>query len=254
MSAEREHEPRFSNYEIRAFALETMREQTIFGVDSGAYERFIAALMGLRDRIEGKWWSDSLEGVWHDSVPWSEKTFPRSTPQSIANHILSEAKELVSNPYDPAEAADIALLLGHLQYKLKITLALEAARKFALNKERVWGQPNSEGFVEHVRDEPSRNYIKLGKNGLPIGVGRTGDETQEEVDPQPKEKPTIEVDAVWDERCIEVEKGVPTGRSGTIVFYKIGSRQFAKEPVWDDEPQASEVRPMQQSNGSRPRS
>jgi hypothetical protein len=238
MSAEREHEPRFSNYEIRAFALEGIR----FGEgasESVTHEKRVSELMALRDRIEAKWWGDSLEGVWHDSVPWSEKTFPQATAQSIASHILSEAKELVKNPYDPAEAADIALLLGHLQYNLKITIALEAARKFAINKERKWGPVNNEGFVEHVRDEPKPgyNYMKMGPDGRPYGIGNTN----EQEEPKGEERPTIEVDAKWYETCVETSNGELTGRTGKVLFYKIGSRTFAKPPVWDSEPSASTV-------------
>lgn len=157
-----------------------------------------------------------IEDVWEKSVPWSEETFPLSTPESIAAHILSEAKELAENPYDETEQADIILLLGHLAYRTATKPALAAWQKLQVNKQRKWGSVNEQGFVEHVKEEEGG-----------------------EAEPQAKKRPTIEVDAVWDERVWEAERGTKTGRMGTITFYKVGGRQFAKPIVWDDEPQAS---------------
>lgn len=156
----------------------------------------------------------TLENLWSESAPWSDKTFPNSTPQSIANHLFSEAEELKADPYDAKEIADVALLLGHLASRVDVDIASVARQKFEINQTREWGEPNEEGFVEHVRQEGEKKAEK---------------------------KPTIEVDALWHETVYEVKEGRKTGRVGKILCYKIGGRSFAKEPVWEGEPQATEV-------------
>lgn len=96
---------------------------------------------------------ERLEDVFAESTVWSDQTFPQSTPQSIANHLLSEAKELQQNPFDVSEIADVLLLLAHLASRVGVDLAKVVRIKFEINKQRKWGEVNEEGFVEHVREE-----------------------------------------------------------------------------------------------------
>lgn len=204
--------PIVSDYQLRQLVnqagFKVMDEN---GFDTGAYR--LAKF--LRDKIE----ESTLEGgVWSESVPWSDQTFPLSTPQSIANHLLSEAEELAADPYDAKEIADIALLLGHLASKVDVNVASVARQKFEVNQKREWGKPNERGFVEHVRQEGEQTKAK---------------------------RPTIEVDAVWHETVFEVSEGKKTGRTGKALHYRIGGRTFAKEPVWD-ESQATEMRPVRE--------
>lgn len=189
------------------------------GADSQAYKfaKFLRAELAKH----------TLEGVWSETAPWSDRTFPQSTPQSIANHLLSEAQELAENPYDAREIADIALLLGHLASRVDVDVASVAYQKYEINQKRDWGKPNEKGFVEHVRQE--------------------GEQKKEK-------RPTIEVDALWHETVYEVSKGKKTGRTGTILYYRIGGRTFAKEPVWNDEPQTTEMRPVRESDEATARS
>lgn len=189
---------------VNQFGLSITDRET--GADTQAYKfaKFLRAELAKH----------TLEGVWSETAPWSDRTFPQSTPQSIANHLLSEAQELAANPYDTKEIADIALLLGHLASRLSVDVASVAYQKFEINQKREWGKPNEKGFVEHVRQE--------------------GEQKEEK-------RPTIEVDALWYETVCEVGKKGKTGRTGKVLMYSIGGRTFAKEPIWDDEPQAAEV-------------
>ncbi len=95
-----------------------------------------------------------LELVMAEATAWADETFPNATAHSRAAHLLKEAKELAAHPTDPAEMADIALLLGHLAAGVGVNLAEAAARKLAVNRARQWGKPDVEGVVEHVREFP----------------------------------------------------------------------------------------------------
>lgn len=81
---------------------------------------------------------------------WADETFPTSTPASILAHLRTEVTEL-SVSLEPEEAADCLLLLLHFAHKRGFSLMQEARRKFAINQTRTWGEPNEEGFVEHIR-------------------------------------------------------------------------------------------------------
>lgn len=96
----------------------------------------------------------NLDTVLRDSSKWADKTFPLSTSSSRAAHLLREAKELQEKPEDSSEIADVLLLTAHLAMGERgpsIDLSVAADEKLAINKSRKWGQPDSEGVVEHLR-------------------------------------------------------------------------------------------------------
>lgn len=84
---------------------------------------------------------------------WQAETFPRATPQSCANHLLSEATELKNAPRDPREMADVFMLLIGCANAAGVDLASAAREKLEENRERTWGAENSQGFIEHVKPE-----------------------------------------------------------------------------------------------------
>lgn len=83
---------------------------------------------------------------------WASKVFDKATPESICAHLRKEVLELSEKPYDAEEAADCILLILHLAYKQNWDLQHEIIRKLKINKQRIWGDINVEGFVEHVRE------------------------------------------------------------------------------------------------------
>lgn len=92
-----------------------------------------------------------------DCGRWSEKTFPKSTPESIASHLLEEVDEIFiavkesDNVQTAFEIADVMLLLIHLAHKLDIDLGLAVIDKFQKNKNRQWEtEPNEKGYFKHV--------------------------------------------------------------------------------------------------------
>ena len=82
---------------------------------------------------------------------WGCETFSKATNTTIIAHLKREVNEL-EDDCDPEEAADCLLLLLHLAHREKFDLLAEAQKKFAINKKRKWGEPDSEGVVEHIRE------------------------------------------------------------------------------------------------------
>lgn len=95
----------------------------------------------------------TLDALARDIWPWARSTFPQATAQSWAKHLRKEARELDERPTSGEEMADIFHLLAGIAGVTGTDLAAEVARKFAINKARVWGEPDPEtGVVEHVRE------------------------------------------------------------------------------------------------------
>lgn len=96
----------------------------------------------------------SLDVLARDIQAWGARTFPDSTPASTAEHLRREVVELLENPGHREEQADVFHLLVQLARVTGNDLAADVAWKFAINQRRAWGQPDSDGVVEHVREVP----------------------------------------------------------------------------------------------------
>jgi hypothetical protein len=81
---------------------------------------------------------------------WGDRTFPQSTPRSVLAHFKKESKELIDDE-TAVEAADCLMLLLHFAHKMGFSLRDQVRQKFEVNKGRVWGKPDADGVVEHVR-------------------------------------------------------------------------------------------------------
>ena len=81
---------------------------------------------------------------------WGDIVFTKSTPHNIVTHLRREVNEL-SESHSPEEGADCFLLLLHHAHECGYDLMAEAIKKFQINKGRKWGEPDSEGVVEHIR-------------------------------------------------------------------------------------------------------
>lgn len=112
-------------------------------------ENSILAAAEARAREENQ----TLDSLAAEIREWQDATFPTATAASAAKHLLSEAHELVAQPTDPEEMADIFLLVIAVANKAGVNLAEAAAAKLAKNKARKWGKPNADGYVEHVKDD-----------------------------------------------------------------------------------------------------
>lgn len=94
----------------------------------------------------------TLDSLASEIRTWQAATFPRATPVSVAEHLRREADELAGEPSNPEEMADIFHLLVAAAEANGYDLVDVVATKFAVNRSRVWGQPDEHGVVEHVRE------------------------------------------------------------------------------------------------------
>jgi hypothetical protein len=83
---------------------------------------------------------------------WGNKTFTKASQMSRLAHLKREVNELIESQ-DPKEAADCLILLLHWSYNAGVDLFEVAKVKHEINKMRVWGEPDSEGVVEHIKNE-----------------------------------------------------------------------------------------------------
>lgn len=106
---------------------------------------------GVED-IRHRDFAPSLDALARDIRAWQAVTFPHATPSSVAEHLRREAEELASAPMSPEEIADIFHLLVAAAEVNRYDLGELVARKFAINQQRVWGEPEPvTGVVEHIR-------------------------------------------------------------------------------------------------------
>lgn len=87
---------------------------------------------------------------------WANKTFPGSNLRTKLTHLhreLIELKEARRDTQVAEECADMFLILLHICHSLNIDLGEEAECKLEVCKGRIWGKPDTEGVIEHVRED-----------------------------------------------------------------------------------------------------
>lgn len=100
-----------------------------------------------------------------DCGRWAEKTFPKSTPETIVSHLKEEILEVAEavnlgnrvpcKNIDgiSEEMADVILLLFHLAHKKGIDLGSAIIDKFEKNQKRIWStEPTKGGHFKHIEE------------------------------------------------------------------------------------------------------
>ena len=101
----------------------------------------------------------SLELFWKGLSDWSQDCFGLDKdrgPQGPINHLMKECGEVLENPTDLEEYADLLFLVFDATRRAGFTydgLVKAAFDKLAKNKSREWNKPTSDGVIEHVRTE-----------------------------------------------------------------------------------------------------
>lgn len=80
---------------------------------------------------------------------WGRNTFNSPTREGILLHLREEVKELLDEPADCLEMADIVILLIQLAALDDIKLEHAIENKFNINKVRQWEEPDDNGIVRH---------------------------------------------------------------------------------------------------------
>lgn len=95
-----------------------------------------------------------MKQLFKEITEWQHKVFTKANTQSKLAHLQQEVIELVKEPYSDEEYADCFLLLiGAWESRGKnYEELLQCIRqKFEVNKKRNWGEPDSEGVVNHIK-------------------------------------------------------------------------------------------------------
>lgn len=82
---------------------------------------------------------------------WSRATFPKATEAGRLKHLEREVAELLADPSDGEEMADIVILLLTQADRHGVDLLAAVEAKFAELQTREWGEPDEDGVIEHVR-------------------------------------------------------------------------------------------------------
>lgn len=100
----------------------------------------------------------SLDRVLAEVVSWQRETFFPPTIDDVpatVEHIRREVEELVADPYDTSEMADVLILLARLADNLSADLPSVVAGKLAVLRARTWQPADEHGVTEHVREVPA---------------------------------------------------------------------------------------------------
>ena len=96
---------------------------------------------------------NDFQELQHQIKVWADQTFAKGTLQGRINHIKRELKEIEDNPSNPEEYADVLIILCHMAASNGVDLYEATVKKFAIVQTRVWGEPDAEGVIEHVRSK-----------------------------------------------------------------------------------------------------
>ena len=107
---------------------------------------------------------NSIYALMRDCGEWSDKTFGHSwgdgDKAGIGSlyHLREEVDELIDNPSDQEEWADVLTLILDAARRRTISAAdliSWSYEKLFKNKKRKWGKPDANGVVHHLKDQPT---------------------------------------------------------------------------------------------------
>ena len=97
---------------------------------------------------------ETAESLMPAIAQWQDATFGKDQPvQGLVNHLVREVAELVQDPADGEEQADVFILLVGLAARTNRDLVAEAVQKMGINRKRKWKTADHEGVIEHVHTE-----------------------------------------------------------------------------------------------------
>ncbi len=123
-------------------------------------EKIIDWLCRRLEKVEEE--NDSTGKLQLEIADWQDKTFPEANALSKMSHLAKEVIELNKALLHDTEMihkedliadelADCQHLLFGIASKCGINLYKATKQKFEINKKRIWGKPDSNGVVEHLK-------------------------------------------------------------------------------------------------------
>lgn len=85
---------------------------------------------------------------------WCDEVYPTRTAAHMIIKLQHELKELLENPMDAYEIADVAIILFDLCNYQGFDLATIIHRKMEINRARAWAI-NEQGILSHVKAPPA---------------------------------------------------------------------------------------------------
>ncbi len=82
---------------------------------------------------------------------WADQVFPGRTPQSALLKLFEEVGELVRNPKDPGELADLLIIALDLCSLAGVDAEKALTDKMGINWKRNWAVDQTTGVMRHVK-------------------------------------------------------------------------------------------------------
>ena len=124
-------------------------EYRTLAVKLNKLEKNIAAALAQAERDGER--QASLDFFQAEVTKWAQRTFPHHTPPALLAKLRQETSEVLAEPNDLQEAADVFIVALVICGWQGVSLLDVARRKMAINRARRWGEPDAQGVVEHVR-------------------------------------------------------------------------------------------------------
>lgn len=105
-----------------------------------------------------------LNELVQEIIAWQDSVFTEATPLSAAEHLRREVRELIFDlkmgnlENAESEIADCFLLIVAVAHLSGVDLEIAADAKLTINKARIWGKPDADGVVEHIRSYLPENF------------------------------------------------------------------------------------------------
>ena len=94
----------------------------------------------------------NLMDIQAEVVAWADEALPDRTINTMLLKMFEEMGEVVRNPRDPLQLADVLILLVDLADKHNIDLTRAVTDRMVVNKNRQWHINRVTGVSNHDRD------------------------------------------------------------------------------------------------------
>ena len=99
----------------------------------------------------------NIEQLTNRITAWADRVFPQRTQQSALLKMYEEIGELVKNPKNPDEYADICIMLFDLARMNGVNVAQAIEHKMFVNEHRTWRETET-GTMQHLSDDEVYAY------------------------------------------------------------------------------------------------
>lgn len=99
---------------------------------------------------------DPVETLQKRISEWADRVYPTRTPEVAFAKMVGEVGEILANPEDPLEWADVAILLLDAAKLRGIDIVQASHEKMGINEQRTWKVDPRTGLMSHVKQRKSK--------------------------------------------------------------------------------------------------